>query len=211
MNQNNLNRLNLKDRKFGKPLCRYESNSLLTSTFQTPSNWDFIVLQSKSYTTWSRKCYFYKGPYYISMVLPAYLYNMTYDSQLSMFSFSHWHVSYCYYSYLKTIINLFDRFSLPFFKKIRFKGKGYYMYKGRRNTIAPQFGYAHRVYVYGFMASVKFLSKTKILVFGLSSNDVFHISNSVKNVKPINIFTGRGVRFSRQIVYRKKGKVSTYR
>jgi hypothetical protein len=30
-------------------------------------------------------------------------------------------------------------------------------------------------------------------------------------MRPINIFTGRGVRFSRQIIYKKVGKVSSYR
>jgi hypothetical protein len=33
----------------------------------------------------------------------------------------------------------------------------------------------------------------------------------IKSMRPINIFTGRGVRFSRQIIYKKVGKVSSYR
>ena len=72
-------------------------------------------------------------------------------------------------------------------------------------------GYAHRVYVYAQAISVKFLSKTKILLFGLSPDPIFKIGFELKNVRPINIFTGRGVRFARQIVYRKTGKVSSYR
>jgi len=31
------------------------------------------------------------------------------------------------------------------------------------------------------------------------------------NIKKINIFTGKGIRFSRQILYRKTGKISSYR
>jgi ribosomal protein L6P/L9E len=95
--------------------------------------------------------------------------------------------------------------------KIRFKGKGYYIYKNYRNTVAPQFGYAHRVYVYAQAVSVKFLSKTKVLLFGLSKKDILAVGRNLKIVKPINIFTGRGVRFARQIIYRKTGKVSSYR
>jgi len=30
-------------------------------------------------------------------------------------------------------------------------------------------------------------------------------------MRPINIFTGRGVRFAKQIIYKKAGKVSSYR
>lgn len=102
-------------------------------------------------------------------------------------------------------------FTKPFFVKIRFRGKGYYMYKNSRQTIAPQFGYAHRVYIYAQANSVKFLSKTKILLFGLSKSEILKTAYSLSTVKPINIFTGRGVRFARQIVYRKVGKVSSYR
>ena len=85
------------------------------------------------------------------------------------------------------------------------------MYKTLRNTIAPQFGYAHRVYVYAPSISVKFLSKTKIILFGLSKKDIFSGGYNLFNVKPMNIFTGRGVRFARQVVYKKTGKVSSYR
>ena len=85
------------------------------------------------------------------------------------------------------------------------------MYKNKRNTIAPQFGYAHRVYVYAQSTSVKFLSKTKILLFGLSKDDIVISGHNIKRVKPINVFTGRGIRFARQVIYKKTGKVSSYR
>ena len=85
------------------------------------------------------------------------------------------------------------------------------MYKNSRNTIAPQMGYAHRVYVYSSATSVKFLSKTKILLFGLSKKDVMSTGYNLLTVKPINIFTGRGVRFARQVIYKKTGKVGAYR
>ena len=80
-----------------------------------------------------------------------------------------------------------------------------------RNTIAPKFGYYHRIYVYAPNIRVKFLSKTSVLLFGFSKIDVMTVGHDFKSKKPINIFTGRGVRFARQIVYRKTGKVSAYR
>ena len=77
--------------------------------------------------------------------------------------------------------------------------------------MAPQFGFFHRVYVYAFNISVKFLSKTSVLLFGFSKYDLMTVGHDFKSRKPINIFTGRGVRFSRQVVYKKTGKVSSYR
>jgi large subunit ribosomal protein L6 len=112
---------------------------------------------------------------------------------------------------MTSLNTLFASFYKPFFKKIKFKGKGYYIYKNKRNTITPQFGYSHRLYLYSYFSSVKFLSKTSIFIFGLLKNDVLQIAQSVKSMRPINIFTGRGVRFSREVIYKKVGKVSSYR
>lgn len=120
------------------------------------------------------------------------------------------------YFYYRTLffnnLNLVLRlFSVPFFRKLKFKGKGYYIYKNKRNTITPQFGYAHRIYIYSYFVAVKFLSKTKIFIFGFLKEDVITTSLDIRKRRFINIFTGRGVRFSRQIIYKKTGKVSSYR
>jgi ribosomal protein L6P/L9E len=72
-------------------------------------------------------------------------------------------------------------------------------------------GFYHRIYVYSFSILVKFLSKTKIFLFGLSKKDLFINGHQIRSIRPIKIFTGRGIRFSKQIIYRKTGKVSSYR
>jgi ribosomal protein L6P/L9E len=74
-----------------------------------------------------------------------------------------------------------------------------------------QFGYSHMFYLYSFFVTVKFITKTTILMFGINYNDILTKSYSLFNIKKINIFTGKGIRFSRQIIYRKTGKVSSYR
>jgi len=113
--------------------------------------------------------------------------------------------------FLSNVKQLLFLFNVPVFKKIKFRGKGYYIYKNHRNTIAPQFGYSHRIYVYSYFNVVRFLSKVKVFIFGLCKSDVFLTSREIRSKRPINIFTGRGVRFSRQIIYKKVGKVSSYR
>jgi len=109
------------------------------------------------------------------------------------------------------LLNTFYSFSKVFFLKLKFKGKGYYIYKNSRNTITSQFGHSHRIYIYSVFISVKFLTKTTVFLFGSSKKDVLTTGYSIQKVKPINIFTGRGVRFSKQIIYKKTGKVSSYR
>ncbi len=155
--------------------------------------------------------YLYCQSYFFNITSPAALRRVHVDPMLNVITFSHHATPYCYRTVLRSIQASLALFQRPFFKKIRFRGKGYYMYKNARQTIAPQFGYAHRVYVYAQANSVKFLSKTKILLFGLSELEIHKAAHSLKRTKPMNIFTGRGVRFARQVVYRKTGKVSSYR
>jgi hypothetical protein len=98
-----------------------------------------------------------------------------------------------------------------FFYKIKFRGKGYHMYRNRRNTIVFRFGRCHRSYRYGVMLTAKTLSKTSILFFSPSLSHIHNTLLQVRAVRSINRFTLRGIRFARQIVYKKIGKVSSYR
>lgn len=97
-----------------------------------------------------------------------------------------------YPAYLHALRHCIRAVTSVFGTKMKFKGKGYYVYKNFRNTIAPQFGYAHRVYVYAFNISVKFLSKTSVLLFGLSRRDILSVGYDFRSRKPINIFTKGG-------------------
>ena len=113
--------------------------------------------------------------------------------------------------YLSHVSKTLTVFTKPVFTKIKFTGKGYYIYKNNRSTVAPQFGFSHRLYIYSSFVSVKFLGKTKVMLFGFLKNDVLLVSGQIKTKRKINVFTGRGVRFSRQVVYKKPGKVSSYK
>jgi len=114
-------------------------------------------------------------------------------------------------SYLSHVKKTLSVFTKPVFTKIKFTGKGYYIYKNSRSTIAPQFGFSHRLYIYSNFISVKFLGKTKVMLFGFIKTDVLLVARQIKLRRSINVFTGRGVRFSRQVVYKKPGKVSSYK
>ena len=99
----------------------------------------------------------------------------------------------------------------PIAIKVTFQGKGYYMYKSWRNTFSPQFGYYHRHYCWASSVGVKRRGKRSISLYGLCRDDLLSVGRTLYNWRPIKLFTGRGVRFSRQKVYRKPGKISAYR
>lgn len=93
---------------------------------------------------------------------------------------------------------------------ISFTGKGYRLVFNDRKVTTFNFGHSHLYYVYFFSLKVVRITKLKLMFFGISS---FYIKPQLKNlynVKPINIFTWRGVRFRKQALRKKIGKSSMY-
>lgn len=174
-----------------------------------PSNWDYIMI--KNLNTDSYLIFLYSNIYYFYIPLTDTKFFIKIDKNSRVVKVTTPNVNYGSNLYLSFMNKLFKSFSRPFFRKVKFKGKGYYIFKNFRQTITPQFGHSHRIYVYSYYASVIFLSKTSILIFGLKHYDVFTSASLIKKMRPINIFTGRGVRFNKQIIYKKTGKVSSYR
>ena len=209
--QNYANRLNWKDRKHTFTLKRFRKHPCISYNFQIPKEWRFIILRKSEISASQPIFYLYNGAYFVNFILFTGSTHLSYDRQTSSVLLKKYDSSYTYLSFLKSLNELISRFNKPFFLKLKFKGKGYYVYKNYRNTIAPQFGYAHRVYVYSFANSVRFLSKTKVFLFGMSKTDILKTGHNLFYTRPINVFTGRGVRFARQVVYKKTGKIGAYR
>jgi len=174
-----------------------------------PAGWHALVLKNRQ--SGFQAVFFYSPIYFFQVAVPVGGLNFFFDPNSNTFNIYTMYRYGTYQLFTNQLNQVFTSFFQPFFRKIKFKGKGYYIYKNTRNTITPQFGYSHRLYLYSPFVTVKFLSKTSIFVFGLLKNDVITTSLGIKAMRPINIFTGRGVRFSREIVYKKVGKVSSYR
>lgn len=178
-------------------------------TLIIPSNWKYVMFFDKTIRQYS--IYLYSNIYYFFIPIPTThsLLIPTIEAYAIVFT-TRYHKRNYSLGWI-FLLRTFNAFTRPFFFKVKFKGKGYYIYKNKKQTITPQFGHSHRLYVYAYYASVYFLSKTHIFIFGLVRTDVIAVARDIKNMRPINIFTGRGVRFSRQVVYKKTGKVSSYR
>lgn len=174
-----------------------------------PQNWKIIIVKDRS----SRTLFFILySPIYI-YVIPFFSnkYNFNLDINLNQITITCPFLTNYNKLYLSILNSFINSITVPIFTKLKFKGKGYYIYKNYRNTITPQFGYSHRLYLYSFHTQVKFLSKTDLVFFGLNKKYLNEISQKLFLWRPVNIFTGRGVRFSKRIFYKKSGKVSSYR
>jgi hypothetical protein len=178
-------------------------------SYTIPSSWKLTIFYNKTLNVRYIKIYSYS--YFI--VIPIYLnqYTLKFDNNTNQLFLHFFYKNIYTRLYFNTLNYFYNILIKPLFFKIKFKGKGYYIYKNFRNTITPQFGYSHRLYLYSYYLYINFLNKTSLIIFGLSLKNLNYVSAQIYNWRPINIFTGRGVRFVKQVIYKKSGKISTYR
>ena len=115
------------------------------------------------------------------------------------------------------LINILNKsIVLYFLKKINFSGKGYKIKKLHRNLskctqkyLNFYFNKSHFNIVYFFGIKIKKLKKTKLLICSTNCDNLSLVSNSIVSIKNFNPFTSKGLRLSRQVVYKKIGKKSS--
>lgn len=178
--------------------------------FHVPTSWECTILKACS-TAPHRLVILTTPTYYFKFPLFSRMMRLRYDKGANVITGRMQTSPSLLRVFLIHLSHLFSSFLKPFLIKLKFKGKGYYVFKSTRSTVTPQFGFAHRRYFYTTSFRIRFLSKTKIVFFGFSKTDVLKVAYKFQTYKPINVFTGRGVRFAKQIIYRKTGKVSLYR
>lgn len=204
-------RHNLKIRKIAFTYPSTLALSVYPTQLYIPSEWTLTFLKSKTNSLKPQLLYLTNTLYYFKTPVPCKLSSAYFSYSSRTFLMHNLHLTGFHTYYLKVLQALLLTFSKLYYVKLKIRGKGYYLYKTTRNTLTHQLGHSHRVYIYAPYVAVKFLSKTTIFVFGLSKLDIFAIGRRIRKSKRLNIFTGRGVRFARQIIYKKTGKVSSYR
>lgn len=114
---------------------------------------------------------------------------------------------------LSKINKILFTFTNAFFNKIKFKGKGFRVrFKKKTNILKFTFGHSHINYIFinNKKTKIKRLGKYKYLI---KSKEIIKMNNLLKkicSIKPTNMYTKRGIRLGRQIIYKRKGKKSTY-
>jgi hypothetical protein len=113
---------------------------------------------------------------------------------------------------LKKLYWLFTSWNYYFFKKLKFKGKVYKMIRNINKKLKLSFGRCHIniAVMRNLFLKKKKKRKLKFLVFSTNYINVLNTVVDIRNIRPINIFTQRGLRLSRQVIYKKVGKKSSY-
>lgn len=170
-----------------------------SSFYWYSDNKPLIIKKNCFYFLFFKLSSYYCGSYInnLHVIINPNLNNITY--QFFYKNFSH-------YIFFKKW-NFFLKFIFKYtFKKIKFTGKGYYLYKNKRNSLALQFNYSHKVNLYFYSLKIIKYSKRSWLFFNLNSRHLLFLLKFFKKIRPINVFTLRGIRFTKQLVYQKKKK-----
>lgn len=104
----------------------------------------------------------------------------------------------------KILINYIYCLYKFFFKKIKFSGKGYYIYKDKFNTIGTQFNYSHKLNFYFSSYFIKNFNKRSWMFWSLNSNILIKNLKYFSKIRSTNIFTNKGIKFTKTVLYIKK-------
>lgn len=97
------------------------------------------------------------------------------------------------------------------FLKLRYKGKNHRWHRKKKGLVL-RFGHSHLISLKKPVSVfLKKKGRMKILFFGTNIELLYFFLRNIVNWKPANVYTGRGLRISRQRILRKSGKVSIYR
>lgn len=97
------------------------------------------------------------------------------------------------------------------FNKIKFKGKGYkIIYNKIKKNIKFFFNTSHLNIIIFKKLIIKKNLKNKFILINKKKNSNNFIVNKIVKIRNINIFTLRGLRKSKQIILKRKGKKSSY-
>jgi len=113
--------------------------------------------------------------------------------------------------YIQLLHIFFFSWDSYFFEKIKFKGKGYRIaFQRKKKMMTFYFGHSHdTIFIFRWVL-IKKPHKYKFIIFNNNLQKLKHLNKKILQIKPLNIYTKRGLRNFRQIVYKRKGKKSSY-
>lgn len=91
--------------------------------------------------------------------------------------------------------------------KVRFSGKGYKLVKYAKR-VALYLNTSHTQWLFLFKSMIFKIQKQKYLIINLHKKELSNVSRNLVSARPLNIYTKRGLRASRQDVFKKIGKRS---
>lgn len=105
----------------------------------------------------------------------------------------------------------FKSVNLYFYSKIKFKGKGFRIkFLKKSKIIKFFFGRSHITFIVIKNICKKRINKYKFILKSINKKSLNKLSKKITNIKKFNVYTLRGIRKSKQIIFKRKGKKGTY-
>lgn len=112
---------------------------------------------------------------------------------------------------VKLFNNFIKTFENYFFLKIKFKGKGFKIkFNKKLKLIKFYFGKSHITFFKLKKIKLKKITKYKFMLKNLNFSKLKKKASEMTYIKPVNVYTLRGIRLSRQFISKRKGKKSSY-
>ena len=111
----------------------------------------------------------------------------------------------------KIYLNFFYSFNFFFFRKFKFIGKGYKIKKVKnKKSFKLFFGYSHKIFLIPGGLQLHKLTKYKLFLITNTLLKEKKTSPKIQHIRKLNLFTKRGLRATKQIIFKRPGKKSTY-
>lgn len=111
----------------------------------------------------------------------------------------------------KMYLNFFYSFNFFFFRKFKFIGKGYKIKKVKnKKSFKMFFGYSHKIFIVPGGLQLRKLTKYKLFLITNMRLKEKLTSPRLQRIRTLNLFTKRGLRATKQKIFKRPGKKSTY-
>ena len=93
---------------------------------------------------------------------------------------------------------------------LNYTGKTY-KWRIRKNLLKLTFNRAHKTWIFLKKCNLKIIAKNKTSLFVCDKKTKNNLCGILQKVRKNNIFTQRGIKIKNRLVYKKRGKISTYK
>lgn len=168
---------------------------MITNIF-IPNNINILILKKKNLNN----LYFYSKTTFFLINLNNF--NIKFNKFLNILSL--YKINNVKTNIIKDLNKFLFSWETFFFKKIIFLGKSFKLKK--KQNIFFFFNYSHTVFLIIKNNFLKKIQKNKILFFYKNYLILNNFLKKITNIKQNNIYTKRGLRLSRQLILKRKGK-----
>jgi hypothetical protein len=164
-----------------------------------PNNLNFLVLNKKS----AKIIYFYNKSFFFFFNINNF--NYFFNSNLQILKLKQIKPINANRNFSELLNKFFFIWENFLYNKILFTGKGFKL-KKKKNNIQFFFNHSHlNLFIY-LNIYLKKIQKTKLVFFFKNYENFGNFLQKIIKIRKNNIYTKRGLRLSRQLVLKRKGK-----